>query len=83
MQMPEAGFFVWIDVSGLGDSSEIANYLAEEALVSLNDGKSDGTQGNGYLSLIDGCFWEDSDSFAAMDRMSAAFRKLAKEKGIG
>ena len=83
MQMPEAGFFVWIDVSGLGDSSEIANYLAEEALVSLNDGKFYGTQGNGYLRLIDGCFWEDSDSFAAMDRMAAAFRKLAKEKGIG
>ena len=82
MAMPEAGFYAWIDVSGLGDSTEITAYLAQEALVSLNDGKFYGTQGNGYLRLIYGCFWNDEDSFAAMDRMAAAFRKLAKEKGI-
>ena len=33
MQMPESGFFVWIDISKLGDSSEITAYLAKEALV--------------------------------------------------
>ena len=82
MLMPEAGFYVWIDVSELGDSTEITAYLAEEALVSLNDGKFYGTQGKGHLRLIDGCFWKDEDSFAAMDRMAAAFRKLAAEKGI-
>lgn len=82
MALPEAGFFVWIDVSALGDSSEITAYLAEEALVSLNDGKFYGDMGNGHLRLIAGCFWEDKDSFAAMDRMAAAFRKLAERKGL-
>lgn len=82
MALPEAGFFVWIDVSALGDSSEITAYLAEEALVSLNDGKFYGDMGNGHLRLISGCFYEDKDSFAAMDRMAAAFRKLAERKGL-
>ncbi len=82
MALPEAGFFVWIDVSALGDSSEITAYLAEEALVSLNDGKFYGEMGAGHLRLISGCFYEDKDSFAAMDRMAAAFRKLAERKGL-
>ena len=80
MEMPEAGFYIWIDVSGLGDSSEITAYLASEAKVSLNDGKFYGKQGNGYLRLIDGCFWNDEDCYAAMDRMAEAFRKLAEKK---
>ena len=82
VQMPEAGFYVWIDVSQLGDSTEIAAYLAEEARVSVNDGKFYGSMGAGYLRLIYGCFWKNEDSFAAMDRMAIAFRKLANKKGL-
>ena len=82
MKMPEAGFFVWIDVSGLGDSSDITSYLVEEARVSANDGKFYGEQGDGHIRLIDGCYWEDNNSFAAMDRMAAAFEKLAEERGL-
>ena len=50
--------------------------------MSLNDGKFYGDQGKGCLRLVDGCFWDDKDSFAAMDRMAAAFRKLAAQKGL-
>lgn len=82
MRMPEAGFFVWIDVSQLGDSSEITQLLVEEARVSVNDGKFYGDMGNGHLRLIDGCFWDDADSYAAMDRMAETFRKLANKKGL-
>ena len=82
MRMPEAGFFVWIDVSQLGDSSEITQLLVEEARVSVNDGKFYGDMGNGHLRLIDGCFWDDADSYAAMDRMAETFRKLAHKKGL-
>lgn len=78
MDMPEAGFFIWIDVSGLGDSGEIVQYLVEEARVSANDGAFYGDQGKGCIRLIDGCFWDDADACAAMDRMAAAFRKLAE-----
>ena len=82
MSMPEAGFYAWINISRLGDSTDITSYLAENALVSLNDGKFYGTQGDGYLRLILACFWEDKDCFAAIDRMAAAFKKLANEKGV-
>lgn len=82
LRMPEAGFFVWIDVSQLGDSSEITQLLVDEARVSVNDGKFYGDMGNGHLRMIDGCFWEDADSYAAMDRMAETFRKLAHKKGL-
>lgn len=82
LRMPEAGFFVWIDVSQLGDSSEITQLLVEEARVSVNDGKFYGDMGNGHLRMIDGCFWDDADSYAAMDRMAETFRKLAHKKGL-
>ncbi len=82
MQLPEAGFFVWIDVAELGDSSEITAYLVREAKVSVNDGKFYGDQGAGHLRLISGCFWEDADSFAAIDRMADALARLAEQKGL-
>jgi len=82
MQMPDAGFFIWIDVSGLGDSSEITALLTEEALVSVNDGKFYGDMGSGHLRVIDGVFWKDEDSYAAMDRMADCFKKLAEKKGL-
>ena len=80
MQMPEAGFFLWIDVSALGDSTEITSYLVREARVSVNDGKFYGTQGAGHLRLISGAFWEDRDAFEAMERMAEALRQYPKEK---
>lgn len=78
MKMPEAGFYSWINVSKLGDSSEIVRYLAQEALVNCNDGKYYGEQGNGHLRLIHGAFWNDDDCFAAIDRMVAALKRLAQ-----
>ncbi len=82
MNMPEAGFYSWINISKLGDSSEIVKYLTQEALVNCNDGKYYGEQGKGHLRLIHGAFLNDEDSFAAIDRMGTALRKLAKTKGF-
>lgn len=80
VELPEAGFYLWIDVSGLGDSSQIVNYLIHEAKVSTNDGKFYGAQGDGYIRLIDGCFWENKDCFAALDRVAEALQKLADKQ---
>lgn len=82
MQMPEAGFYFWINVSALGSSSEIVAYLVREARVNCNDGKFYGVQGNGYLRVIYAVFAEDEDCYAALDRMAEALRKLAHEKGL-
>lgn len=56
--------------------------MAGEALVSLNDGSFYGTQGEGYLRVILACFKEDAACFAALDRMAALFKKIAREKGL-
>ena len=82
MLMPEATFVVWVNVSGLGTSTEIVKYLVEEAKVNVNDGKFYGDQGKGHIRLVAGCYWNDEDAYAAMDRMAEAFRKLAKKKGL-
>ncbi len=80
--MRESGFMCWLDVSQLGDSTDIYSYLISEAKVICNDGKPYGEFGAGHLRLIIGCYWDDKKSFEAMDRIAAALGKLAKEKGI-
>ena len=82
MQMPEATFLQWINVSQLGTSTEVTQYLIQEARICANDGKFYGDQGQGHIRLVAGCFWNDEDCYAAMDRMAAAFRKLAEKKGL-
>lgn len=82
MQMPESTFMLWINISRLGTSTEVTNYLIREAKVNVNDGKFYGSQGEGYIRVVAGCFWEDQDCFAALDRMADAFRRLAEQKGI-
>lgn len=82
MDMPESGFMCWIDVSRLGDSSEIAAYLIHEARVACNDGKAYGVGGEGHLRLIIGCYGENQMSMDAVDRMCDALGRLACERGI-
>lgn len=82
INMPESSFMCWLDVSELGDSTEIVNYLIREARVACNDGKAYGPQGAGCLRLIIGCYWEDQKSFDAIERMADALRGLAKAKGM-
>jgi aspartate/methionine/tyrosine aminotransferase len=82
MLMPESAFLSWIRVSDLGDSSEICEYLLREAKVSVNDGKAYGGNGNEYIRVVHGCLKDENKVYDAFYRMSRAFAKLAKEKGI-
>lgn len=38
--LPQSGFLCWVDVSRLGDSSQIVQYLVKHAQVAVNDGKT-------------------------------------------
>ena len=80
--LPEAGFYVWIDVSRLGESGEVVKRLIRDAKVSSNDGSFYGDCGRGYIRLITGCFWNDEDCFAALRRMAEVFTEMAAERGI-
>ncbi len=82
INLPESSFMCWLDVSALGDSTEIVSYLIREAKVACNDGKAYGPQGTGCLRLIIGCYWDDQQSFDAMDRMAAALEKLARATDV-
>ncbi|MBQ9987234.1 MAG: pyridoxal phosphate-dependent aminotransferase [Erysipelotrichales bacterium] len=56
MELPESGFLAWVDVSKVGDSSEIVDYLLKEANVSVNDGKNYGPGGEGHLRIVLGVY---------------------------
>lgn len=52
MLMPESGFLCWINVSKLGNSSEICEYLIKEAKVAVNDGINYGEGGEGHIRIV-------------------------------
>lgn len=79
IDMPESGFFCWIDVSGLGDSTEVMDYLVAEAGVAVNDGKNYGAQGDGCLRIINGCLGSDDESEQVLQRMADALRRYPKK----
>lgn len=72
VQLPESGFLCWVDVSELGDSSEIAAYLVREARVSVNDGKNYGPGGEGHLRIVLGVYRDDQRVIAALERIRDA-----------
>ncbi|MGL5950836.1 MAG: pyridoxal phosphate-dependent aminotransferase [Cetobacterium sp.] len=82
LNKPESGFLSWIDVSKLGDSTEICKLLIEEACVAVNDGKNYGVQGDGFIRLVHGTLGTEEKLENALDRMAEFFINLGKSKGI-
>ena len=82
MKLPESGFLAWIDVSSLGDSSDISKRLVEEAKVAVNDGINYGPGGEGHIRVVLGVYRNDDVVVAALERMAATLAKIALEKGV-
>ena len=74
-KLPESGFLCWVDVSKLGDSSKICDYLVKEAKVSVNDGKNYGLGGNGHLRIVLGVYKDNDKVIAALERIKDALIK--------
>ena len=72
MALPESGFLGWIDVSELGNSTEIAQYLVTHARVSLNDGVNYGPGGAGHLRIVLGVYKDDQKVIDALERIRDA-----------
>lgn len=81
MEMPESGFYCWVDVSDIGDSTDVMNYLVQEAKVAVNDGKNYGKQGAGYLRIIHGCLGSDEEAVQTMRRMAEALERYPERNG--
>lgn len=80
MLLPESGFYGWLDISELGDSTEIMEYLIKEAKVAVNDGKSYGSQGADGLRIIYGCLRSNEEAMNALERIAEALRKYPGKK---
>ena len=76
--LPEGTFLCWVDVSELGDSTQIMEYLIEHALVACNDGKPYGPSGEGHLRFVLGACGSQAVMEAAIDRVCSALRKFHK-----
>lgn len=82
MKMPECSFMSWVNISKLGTSSEVYQYIIKEANVIVNEGTPYGKQGEGYLRVIHGAYKDETKLMEALNRVKIALTKLAKEKGI-
>jgi aspartate/methionine/tyrosine aminotransferase len=76
-RMPEAGFMVWVDVSALGTSQAVAQFILEDAAVIVNAGNDFGPSGEGYLRIIIGSLSDDAAYMEAMERICASLTKIA------
>lgn len=75
MQKPQSAFLSWINISQLGTSDEIVDYLVQEAKVFVNAGHYYGKGGEGYIRLVHGCFSDEERLKAAVLRVKEALCK--------
>jgi len=75
MLLPESGFLCWVNVSKLGTSADIVNYLIKEAKVSVNDGINYGLGGNGHLRIVLGVYKDNERVIDALERIKIALIK--------
>ena len=79
MLMPESGFLCWVNVSELGKSSDIVNYLVKEAKVSVNDGINYGIGGEGHLRIVLGVYRDNQRVVDALLRIKEALEKYQQQ----
>ncbi len=75
MALPESGFLCWVNVSKIGNSSDIVSYLVKEAKVSINDGINYGPGGEGHLRIVLGVYRDNQKVFDALERIKDALIK--------
>lgn len=78
MQMPESGFLCWINVSKLGNSSDICEYLIKEAKVAVNDGINYGEGGEGHIRIVLGVREDNRKIEDALLRIEEALKRYPK-----
>ena len=82
MRPSESGILSWLNISRLGSSEEVANYLMTHAKIMVNQGTPYGAHGEGHIRIVTACFASDEDAAKRFQRIRDALTALAKEKGI-
>jgi len=78
----ESSFLSWINISKLGTSEQIVDYLIKEAKVNVNAGNFYGSNGEGYIRICHGCYKDDQMILQAIIRIRQALLKRSKELGL-
>ncbi len=79
--MPEATFLIWVNISQLGTSTEIAKLLREHAKVAATTGSNYGKYGEGSLRF--NIAQLDETKFKeVLEKISVTLTECAREKGI-
>lgn len=78
--MPQAGFFLWPDVSSIGSALEVVQYCAEKAGVFFNPGNPFGHTGNDHIRIITASLTDDKAFYAAIERICKVLPLLADQK---
>lgn len=79
---PESGYMLWVNISKLGTSDEIVDYLIKDAKVVVNPGTDYGCNGEGYIRIIHGAFKDDNKIYEVLERVKESLIKLAHIKGV-
>lgn len=75
MKLSESGFLGWVDVSKIGNSTDIVSYLVKEAKVCVNDGINYGKGGEGHFRIVLGVYADNEKVFDALYRIKDALLK--------
>lgn len=82
MKPSESGILSWLNVSALGTSAEVADYIRDHANIMVNQGTPYGAQGEGHIRIVTACFANDEEAAGRFLDIKRALTELAKEKGI-
>lgn len=82
LKMSESGILTWMDISRIGTSEEVADYLMRKAAIMVNQGTPYGSQGKGYIRIVTACFAKDEDCIIRLNRIKDTLTHLAESKGI-
>ncbi|THF84567.1 pyridoxal phosphate-dependent aminotransferase [Cohnella fermenti] len=74
--LPEGGFFFWVNVSRLGTSVGIRDYLAKDANVGVSPGTWFGENGEGFLRIMYGTMRDTGKYKEAILRIKDSLSKL-------
>lgn len=78
--MPDAGYYLWMDVSQLGPVSELLDFIAEDAHVVVTSGNGFGLQGANYLRIITSAMNDDEKYYDAIYRLRSALDKVSQNR---
>lgn len=81
-QLPQGGFYHWVDISALGTSVEVVRHLVSTQALGVSPGSWFGGAGEGYIRVMYGANGNDAVFEEGIARLVAGLGELATAKGI-